>query len=121
MQSRLSDPETIKCRSDLRFNQINMILKKEQSVVIPLLKAFYAENIELQHKILENETVRTDMYFSEHKGVVEIKKKGHTDRNQNEGNKRQIKIEKHPDCKFLHRINPDAEKFDILFEIRKKN
>ena len=57
MQSRLSDPETIKCRSDLRFNQINMILKKEQSVVIPLLKAFYAENIELQHKILENETV----------------------------------------------------------------
>ena len=92
-----------------------MMLKKEQSVVIPLLKAFYAENIELQHIILENETVRTDMYFSEHKRVVENDKKGHTDRNQNEGNKRQIKIEKHPNCKFFHRINPDAEKFDFFF------
>ena len=43
MQSRLSDPKTIKFRSDLRFNQINLILKKEQSVVIPLLKIFSAE------------------------------------------------------------------------------
>ena len=96
-----------------------MISKKEQSVVIPLLKAFSAEKIELKHKILENERARTDMYFSEHKGVVEIDEKGHTDRNQNEENERQIKIEKDPDCKFFHRINPDAEGFDIFFEIRK--
>ena len=59
------------------------------------------------------------MYFSEHKGVVEIGEKGHTDRNQNEENERQIKIEKDPDCKFFHRINPDAEGFDIFFEISK--
>ena len=78
-----------------------MISKKEQSVVIPLLKAFSAEKIELKHKILENERARTDMYFSEHKGVVEIDEKGHTDRNQNEENERQIKIEKDPDCNFF--------------------
>ena len=41
------------------------------------------------------------MYFSEHKGVVEIGEKGHTDRNQIEENERQIKIEKHPDCNFF--------------------
>ena len=29
IQIRLSKPETIKCRSDLGFNQINLILKKE--------------------------------------------------------------------------------------------
>ena len=29
MQSRLSDPKTIKFRSDLGFNQINLILKKK--------------------------------------------------------------------------------------------
>ena len=52
MQSRLSDPETIKYRSDLWFNQINLILN--QSVVMPLLKAFSAEKIELQRKILKN-------------------------------------------------------------------
>ena len=47
MQSRLSDPKTIKFIYDLGFNQINLILKKEQSVVIPLLKAFSTEKIEL--------------------------------------------------------------------------
>ena len=96
-----------------------MVLKKEQSVVIPLLKAFSAEKIKLQHKILENETVRTDMYFSEHKFVVEIDENGHIDRNQNEENERQTKIEKHPDCKFFHRVNPDVEDFYIFLEISK--
>ena len=43
IQSRLSDPETIKFRADLGFSQINLILKKEQSVVIPLLKTFSSE------------------------------------------------------------------------------
>ena len=89
MQSRLLDPKTIKFRSDLGFNQINLILKKEQSVVIPLLKAFSKEKIKLQHKAIKNERVRTDMYFSEYKFAVEIDKKGHTDRNQDEENERQ--------------------------------
>ena len=58
------------------------------------------------------------MYFSEHKFAVEIDKKGHTDRNKTE-NERQTKIKKHSDCKFFHRIHPDAEGFDIFFEISK--
>ena len=33
MQKRLSNSEIIKFRSDLGFNQINLILTKEQSVV----------------------------------------------------------------------------------------
>ena len=117
MQSRLSNLKMIKFRADLGFNQISLILKKEQSVVIPLLKAFSAENIELQHKILKNKRVRTDMYFSERKCVVEIDEKGHIDRNQNEKNERQMKIEKYSDCKFFHRINADVERFDVFFEI----
>ena len=85
-----------------------MILKKEQSVVIPLLKAFTAKKKKNQQKALKNERVRTDMYSSEYKGVVEIDEKVHIDRNQNDENERQTKIEKHSDCKFFHRINPDA-------------
>ena len=111
MQTRLSDPKTIKFRSDLGLNQINLILKKEQSVVIPLLKAFSAEEIELQNKALKNKKVRTDMYFSEHKFAVEIDEKGHVDRNQNEENKRKTNIEKYSNGKFIHRINPNAEGF----------
>ena len=45
------------------------------------------------------------MYFSEHKFAVEIDENGHTDRNQNEENERQTKIEKHYNCKCFHRIN----------------
>ena len=51
MQSRLSNLKMIKFRADWGLNQISLILKKEQSVVIPLIKAFSAEKIELQHKI----------------------------------------------------------------------
>ena len=50
MQTRLSKPKTIKFCSVLGFNQINLILKKEQLVVIPLIEVFYAEKIELQRK-----------------------------------------------------------------------
>ena len=57
-----------------------MILKKEQSVVIPLLKALSREQIKLQPKAVKNERVRIDMYFFEHKFAVEIDEKGHTDR-----------------------------------------
>ena len=118
MQNRLSKPETIKFRSDLGFNQINLILKKEQSVTIPLIKAFSTEKIELQHKALENESVKTGMYFSEHELVVEIDEKENIDRNQNKENERKIKIEEHLNCKF-HRINPDEENFGVFVEISK--
>ena len=59
--TRQSNPKTMKFRSDLGFHQINLKLKKEQSVVIPLLKAFSAEKIKLYPKILENKRVRSDM------------------------------------------------------------
>ena len=58
------------------------------------------------------------MYFSEHKLVVEIDEKGHTNRNQNKENKRQIKIKEHLNWKFS-RINPDVVGFDIFLEISK--
>ena len=59
------------------------------------------------------------MYFSEHKFVVEIDKKGHIYRNQNKENETQIRTEKYPDYKFFHRINPDVEGFDTFLEISK--
>ena len=94
MQSRLSDPKTIKFKADLGFNQINLIPKKEQSVVIPLLKAFSAEKITLQHKTFENERARTNMYLFEHKFTVEIDEKGHTDRNQDKKKRKRNKSRK---------------------------
>ena len=62
--------------------------------------------------------VKTDMYFSKHKLVVEIDEQGHIGRSQNKENERQIRIEKCLNCKF-HRINLDAENFDIFVEVSK--
>ena len=59
------------------------------------------------------------MYFSEHKFAVEIDEKGHTDRNQDEENERQIKKKNILTAIFFHRINPDAEGFYIFLEISK--
>ena len=56
-------------------------------------------------------SARFTIVFSLNTGI--IKKLLSVTRNQNE---RQIKIEKHPNCKFFHRINPDAEGFDIFLE-----
>ena len=50
MQTRLSYLKTIKFRSDFSFDQINLILKKEQLLIIPLLKAFSAEKIKYSTK-----------------------------------------------------------------------
>ena len=53
MQSTLSNPKTIKFISNLGFTQINLMLTKEQQIVIPLLKAFSTEKLDLQHKTLK--------------------------------------------------------------------
>ena len=50
MQSRLSDSKTIKFRTDLRFNQIN--LEKEQTVMESIKDAFKGEDIRIQHTVL---------------------------------------------------------------------
>ena len=52
MQSRLSDPKTINFRSDLGFNQISLILKKEQSVIESIRDTFKGEDIRIQYTVL---------------------------------------------------------------------
>ena len=64
MQSRLSDPKTINFRSDLGFNQINLILKKEQSVIESIRDTFKWEDLQIQYTVL---SYKIDLYFYEHK------------------------------------------------------
>ena len=47
MQFRLSAPKTISFRSDLGFNQINLILRKEQSVIESIIETFKGEDIRI--------------------------------------------------------------------------
>ena len=109
MQSRLSDSKTIKCRTDLGFNQINLILKKEQSVIESIKDAFKGEDIRIQYTVLG---YRIDLYFYKYKLAIEIDELGHNDRNTDHKIKRQREIKKELDCVFI-RINPDAADFKM--------
>ena len=80
MQSRLSDPETIKFRSDLGFNQMNLILKKEQKVLKSIKDAFEGKDMQTQYTILG---CKIDLYFHKHKLAIEVDELGHVDRNLN--------------------------------------
>ena len=109
MQSRLSDSKTIKFRTDLGFNQINLILKKEQSVIESIKDTFKGEDIRIQYTVLG---YRIDLYFYEYKLAIEIDELGHNDRNTDYEIKRQREIEKELNCVFI-RTNPDAADFNI--------
>ena len=118
IQRRLSNPKLIHFRSKLGFNQMNIVLKKEQSVLTLLLTVFSREKIVLQHKPLRNGSVRTDMYFPELRLVIEVDENGHTGRNDDEENERQRKIETELNCIF-YRISTDKKGFKISVAITK--
>ena len=109
IQSRLSDPKTINFRSDLGFNQINLILKKEQSVIESIRDTFKGEDIRIQYTVLG---YRIDLYFYEHKLAIEIDELGHNDRNTDYETKREREIKNELNCVFI-RTNPDVANFDI--------
>ena len=67
MQSRLSDPKTINYRSDLGFNQINLILKKEQSAIKSIRHTFEGEDIRIQYTVLGHSI---DLYFYAHRLAI---------------------------------------------------
>ena len=77
MQSRLSDSKRIKFRTDLGSNQINLILKKEPSVIESIKDAF-EEDMQTQYIVLD---YRIDLYFNEYKLAIEIDELGHNDGN----------------------------------------
>ena len=109
MQSRLSDSKTIKFTSDLGFNQINLILKKEQSMIESIRETFKGEDIRIQYTVLD---YRIDLYFYEHKLAIEIDELGQNDRNTDYESKRQREIENELNYVFI-RTNPDAIDFNI--------
>ena len=115
MQSRLSDLKTIKFRSDLGFNQINLILKKEQTVLKSIKDTFAEEDMQTQHSVLG---YMIDLYFHKYKLAIEVDELGHTNRNINNEIERQKALEKELNCIYI-RINSDEKDFNIFKEINK--
>ena len=110
MHCRVSTPKSIEFRSKLGFNQYDITLTKEQSVLKSVMHAFEGENMQTQYSVLG---YRIDLYFHENKLAIKVDGKGHEDRNIDHEIKRQKALEKELSCEFI-RINPDEEDFNIF-------
>ena len=110
MHCREVTPKSIEFRSKCGFNQYNIKLTKEQSVLKSVMDTFEGENMQTQYSVLG---YRIDLYFHDYKLAIEVDEKGHKDRNIDHEVKRQKVLEKELSCKFI-RIDPDKEDFDIF-------
>ena len=64
MHCRVSTPKSVEFRSKLGFNQYNITLTKEQSVLKSVMDAFEGENMETQYSVLR---YKIDLYFHGYK------------------------------------------------------
>ena len=110
MHCRVATPKAIEFRSKLGFNQYDITLTKEQSVLKSVMDAFEGENMQTQCSFLG---YRIDLYFYKHKLAIEVDEKGREDRNIDHEIKRQKALEKELSCEFI-RINLDEENFNIF-------
>ena len=69
----------IKFRIKLGFNQHDLMMTKEQSVLTKIMKVFASEEILLQHSVLN---YRIDWYFPEHRLAIEVDEKCNKGRNK---------------------------------------
>ena len=114
MDCRTSTP--IEFRTKLGFNQHDLIMTKEQSVLTKIIKVLEREKILLQHSVL---SYKIDLYFVEHKLAIEVDEKGHRDGDRYEDIEREKTTEKDVGCKLIG-INPDKIFFfDVYVEIGK--
>ena len=68
MHCRIAAETATEFRSKLGFNQHDIIMNKDQLALTRIIKMFASEKILLQHYVLN---YRVDLYFPEHKLVIE--------------------------------------------------
>ena len=108
-------PTEIEFRSKLGFNQHDIIMTKEKSVLTWIMKIFPSGKILLQHPVL---SYKLDLYFPEHNLAEEFDEKGYKNKSVDYEIKRQKAIKKELDCEFIG-INPDEKDFDMDIHINK--
>ena len=106
---RVSTTKIIEFKSKLGFNQYDITLTKEQSVLRSIMDAFEGENMQNQYSVTG---YKFDFYFHCYELAIEIDEKCHKDRNSDFEIKRQKALEKEHLCGFI-RINPDEKDFNI--------
>ena len=96
-----------KFRTILGFKQYDVILTKEQSVLIKIMSSFEGKNMQTQYKVL---SYRIDLHFHDYKLAIEIDENGPSDRN--------IEYKIKSLVVSFFRIDPDTEDFDIFRTVK---
>ena len=73
-------PAAIEFKSKLEFDQYDLTIKKESSVLKSIMENFEGEDKKTQYQVLN---YRVDLYFYDYKLANEVDEGGHKDRNQN--------------------------------------
>ena len=82
-------PTATEFRSKLGFDQHDLIMTNEQSVLAKIMKISTSQEILLKHSVL---SYRIVLYFSEHKLAIEVDEKGK--KREREMNKKKMKDKK---------------------------
>ena len=109
MHCRVATSKSIEFRSKLAFNQYDITLTKEQSVLKSIMDAFEGENMQTPCNVLG---YRIYLHFHDYKLAVETDEKGHKDRNIYCKIKKKA-LQKELSCAFI-RINPDEKVITIF-------
>ena len=91
MHCREATPKSTEFRSKLEFNQYDITLTKEQSVLKSVMDEFKGENKQTQYSVLG---YRIDLYFHDYKLTIEVDEKVHKDTNIDQEIQRQKALEK---------------------------
>ena len=90
--------QAVNFRKRLGFKQYDLIMTQEQSVLTKLDRYFHTEDKIFQHYVLG---YRIDMHVPKYKLAIEVDELGHCIRDLKAEIKRQQKIEKESNCKFI--------------------
>ena len=86
MRCRVASLKSIEFKNRLGFNQYDITLTKEQSILKSVMDAFEGENMQTQYSVLG---YKVDLYFHDYKLAIEVDEKCHKDRNVDHEIKRQ--------------------------------
>ena len=96
---------TVEFRNKLGFDQFDVMIRKEPSVLTKIMKLFAKEEILLQHFVL---SYKINVCFPKYKLAIEFDERRHRARKKRDEDERQKVIKEHLDCYFI-RINPDGK------------
>ena len=115
MQFRVSTLKATEFKLGLGFRQYDIVLSKEQSVIMAITKSFPGVKMIQQCSLLN---YKIDLYLPNHRLTIEIDEKNHVDRDEEKEEKREKEIKQSLNFVFI-RINSDSKKFTTHSEFGK--